>query len=87
METEFNNSPKDEAVVNHSDAGLNEEVTNGHDEVTAHDRPGRETDPDTTKKEPDWDDEPERENDNDKSGTDDDNDKTGPDTDNDNTAP
>jgi hypothetical protein len=89
MKPDFNNSPKDEAVVNHSDAGLNEETTNGHDEATPieskYDKPGREEDPDTTRKDPDWD-QPDREQ-NDKSGGDDDNDRTGTDTDNDKTAP
>ncbi|MDF2437635.1 MAG: hypothetical protein K0Q95_2011 [Bacteroidota bacterium] len=89
MNADFDNSPKDEAVVNHSDAGVNEKVTNGHDVVnpieSKYDKPGRETDPDTTKQDPDWD-QPNREE-NDKSGNDDDNDKTGTDTDNDKTAP
>lgn len=88
MKTEFEFSPQDEAVVNHSDAEGNEGVTNNHDPLDdKFDKPGREEDPDTTRKEPDWDDQPKRENDNDKSGDDDNNDRTGTDTDNDKTAP
>jgi|GEM_PF-6580766 len=91
MKTEYNNSPKDEAVVNHSEAVVNEHVTNGYDEASGttenkYDKPGRETDPDTTKQDPDWD-QPKRENDNDKSGPDTGADKTGNDDDNDSTAP
>ncbi|MCW3071078.1 MAG: hypothetical protein JWO44_968 [Bacteroidetes bacterium] len=91
MKTEYNSSPKDEAVVNHSEAVVDEHVTNGYDEASnplenKYDKPGREEDPDTTRKDPEWD-QPKRENDNDKSGNDDDADRTGSDDDNDTTTP
>jgi hypothetical protein len=83
MKTTQDNSPKDRAIVNPGKA----EVEESKNPMEAkYDKPGREEDPDTTKKDPEWD-KPQRENDNDKTRHDEDSDKTGSDDDADATQP